>query len=421
MKRLFFSFIVFAILISACGSSADIAKSKLRRETRPQASDANLTTLVSGNNTFALDLYGSLRTNEGNLIISPYSVSIALAMTYAGARGDTASQIASTLHFDLPEDQLHNAFDALDLALTKHAKAKVPKDRDPMQLNIVNTIWAQKDFSLQTPFLDTLGSNYGAGVRLVDFAKNPNAVREMVNDWVDRETKGKINNAVPEDALNQNTRLVLINAVYFEANWQEFFEFTQDEPFHLLDGSQISIPTMSLEQAYFPYAEGENWLAVQLPYAGETFAMLIIVPDAGEFEEFEINMDYQFISKVISSLQETGTDLYLPKFEFTNDFALANQLRSLGVVDAFDPVRADFSGMTGQRDLYLSDTFHKTYISVDEEGTCAAAVTEQDFILINGILDVFIPIHIDRPFIFVIRDVESGQILFIGRVLNPVQ
>ncbi|HSB03010.1 MAG TPA: serpin family protein [Anaerolineales bacterium] len=420
LKRLFFSLIVFAIVVTACGSDANIAKSKLRRERNPQVLDANLSTLVSGNNTFALDLYQSLRTKEKNFVISPYSISTAFAMTYAGARGETAAQIASTLHFDLPEDQLHSAFNTLDLALANHAQIKVPKDRDPIQLNIANAVWAQEDLPFQTPFLDTLGSNYGAGVHLADFVKNPDAARREVNDWAERETKGKIKDMVPEEAFDPRTRLVLLNAIYFEANWQTFFDSTEDMPFYPLDGSRIAVPTMSLYEGGFPYAEDENWFAIQLPYAGETFAMLVIVPRAGEFEEFEAGLDYQLLTRIISSLEGTGVNLTFPKFTFTNDFNLAKNLKTLGIADAFHG-NADFSGITGSPDLYLDDALHKTYVAVDEEGTTAAAVTEIEFMMINDNMVEEIPVDINRPFIFVIRDVESGQILFIGRVLNPIK
>ncbi|MGB8984194.1 MAG: serpin family protein, partial [Anaerolineales bacterium] len=237
---------------------------------------------------------------------------------------------------------------------------------------------------------------------------------------LEHETKDKIQDLIPSGALNEGTRLVLVNAIYFKGDWLEAFDKTRDAPFHPLDGSQVTVPTMELGQKYFPYADGENWLAVELPYAGEAFAMVIIAPAAGEFDEVQANMDYQSVSTIISSLKTTGMDLSLPRFEFTNAFRLADQLKSLGISDAFSLDRADFSGMTGKRDLYLSDTFHKTYVSVDEAGTTAAAATGQQFQLISGILES-IPVHIDRPFIFIIRDLKSGQFLFVGRVLDPRQ
>jgi serpin B len=423
MKRLFFFLIVSAILASACGPSADIAKSNLRREKKPQVPDANLKTLVSGNNTFALDLYRSLRTNEGNLVVSPYSVSAVFAMAYSGARGETASQLASTFHFDLPDDRLHPAFNALDLGLADATKVKLremDKDRNPPQLNIVNTIWARQDFVFQTPFLDILGANYGAGIHLTDFARQPETARQNINDWVRKETKDKIEELIPENALGQDTSLVLVNALYFVADWQERFDDTEDAPFYLQDGSQINVPTMKLGECFL-YAEGENWLAIELPYIGDTFGMDIIVPKAGEFEAFEKNLDYPFVSRIISSMKGEAVGLTLPKFEFSSDFALSDTLRSLGVSDAFEGGTADFSGMTGKRNLFLEESFHKAYVSVDEEGTCAAAATEAHFMLISSCTPdgIYTPVHIDRPFIFIIRDVKSGQFLFIGRVLDP--
>jgi serpin B len=425
MKRLFFSLVIFAILLSACRPSVDVAKSNLWRETKPQVSDADLATLVSGNNTFALDLYGSLRKNDGNLVVSPYSVSAVFGMAYRGARGETASQLASAFHFDLPEDRLHPAFNALDFGLADATRVKLremDKDLDPPQLNIVNTIWAQQGFPFQTPFLDTLGANYGAGVHLADFVGQPEAARENINAWVRKETKDKIEELIPENALGSDTSLVLVNALYFAADWSEHFDSTANASFYLQDGSRIVVPTMELGGECFLYAEGENWLAIELPYAGNTFVMDIIVPKAGEFEEFEKDLDYPLVSEIISSMQGAAVGLALPKFEFTGEFTLSDTLRDLGVSDAFEHGSADFSGMSENRNLSLDESFHKAYISVDEKGTCAAAATEAHFILISACMDGRpIPVQIDRPFIFIIRELKSGQILFIGRVLDPRQ
>lgn len=425
MKRLFFSLVIFAVWVSACGPGLDIAKSNLWRETKPQVSGADLTTLVSGNNTFALDLYGLLRANDGNLVVSPYSVSAVFAMAYRGARGETASQLASTFYFDLPEDRLHPAFNALDLGLAEATRVEfvreMDKDLDPPQLNIVNTIWAQQGFPFQTPFLDTLGANYDAGVHLADFAGQPEAARESINAWVREETKDKIEELIPENALGSDTSLVLVNALYFAADWSEHFDSTANASFYLQDGSRIVVPTMELGECFL-YAQGENWLAIELPYAGNTFVMDIIVPKAGEFEAFEKDLDYPLVSEILSSMQGAAVGLTLPKFEFISDFTLSGTLRDLGASDAFESGFADFSAMTGNRNLSLDESFHKAYISVDEEGTCAAAATETHFMLISNCMDgASIPVQIDRPFIFLIRELKSGQILFIGRVLNPTQ
>jgi len=408
-----------SLLVSACGPSAAIAKSDLVRVTSPAASPSDIQALFQNNNAFAFDLYRSLQTQNGNLIYSPYSISLALAMTYAGARSETESQMAQALHF-LPQDQFHPAFNALDLQLAARGKAE-SEEETPLQLNIANAVWAEQTYPFLHSFLDTIALNYGAGVRLADFINRYETVRKEINSWVSDQTEDKIIDLIPEGVLDANTRMALVNAIYFKADWLHPFEAdsTRDAAFHLLDGWDVTVPMMN-QGAVIPYAQDDGWQAVELPYQGETAAMDIIVPDEGHFEEVESSLNYGTVSGILESLQPSSVQLALPKFKFEREFGLANQLATLGMTDAFDPDKADFSGMTEKDDLYISEILHKAFVAVDEKGTEAAAATAA-IVAATGAPVFDVNLTIDRPFIFLIRDLPTGQVLFIGRVLDPTQ
>jgi serpin B len=411
-----------SLFLSSCAAQpkSQIAQSNQSRAAAPDVQTGDVTALVDGNNTFALDLYRALRDNDGNLIFSPFSVSLAVAMTYAGARAETETQMANALHFDLPQDRLHPAFNALELNLIQSAETQT-EDRKPLQLNIANAVWAEQSYPFLPAFLDSLALNYGAGVRLADFINAAESARREINTWVGDQTNDKIKDLIPEGVITHFTRMVLVNAIYFKADWLDPFDpdSTVDMPFHLLDGSEVSAPTMN-QGMHIPYARGDGWQAIELTYAGESAAMDVIVPDEGRFEQFESNLDGETVSVILAGLQPAAVQLALPKFEFTTQFGLVEPLKTLGMTDAFDPERADFTGMTDRRELVISDIVHQAFVAVDEEGTEAAAATA----VIVGVTSAplfDITLTIDRPFMFMIRDLESGQILFIGRVLDPAQ
>lgn len=333
---------VLGFLFSACGPSpsASIARSDLQRVTAPDTPPNDVQALVDNNNAFAFDLYRSLHAQDGNLFYSPYSISLALAMTYAGARGATESQMAETLHF-LSQDQLHPAFNALDLQLAERGKA-ASDDETPLQLNIANAVWAEQTYPFLKSFLDTIALNYGAGIRLADFINQYEAVRKEINSWVSDQTQDKIKDLIPEGVLNADTRMALVNAIYFKADWLHPFDAdsTHDAPFHLLDGSEVNVPMMS-NGTFIPYAKSEGWQAIELAYQGETAAMDIILPDEGRFDEIESGLDYETASAILGSLQPASVSLAMPKFKFQSSFGLVDQLKSLGMTDAFDPDQAD--------------------------------------------------------------------------------
>ena len=410
---------ILFLFLSACGPSASIAKSDLQRITSPNVAADDIQALTDKNNAFALDLYQSLRAQDGNLVYSPYSISLALAMTYAGARGETEQQVAETLHFS-PQNKLHSALDALDLELARQGAAG-SKDETPFQLSIANAVWAEQTFPFLKGYLDLIAQNYGAGIQLADFVHQHEAVRKEINGWVSKKTSDKIQDLIPGGVLSLSTKMVLVNAIYFKADWLSQFDpnDTKDAPFHLLDGSDVQVKMMSHSLFGVPYAQGDGYQAIQLPYQGETAAMDILVPDEGTFREFESTLDTQKLNEILHAMQPShGMELGLPKFNFSTNFDLKERLVAMGMSDAFDPDRADFSGMTGGRDLYIDTVLHKAFVAVDEKGTEAAAATA----VIMAPTSVRVPdvtLTIDRPFIFVIRDLQSGQILFLGRVLNP--
>jgi serpin B len=397
--------------------SGETIKSEKPRITSPQASEAELTALASGNSAFAFDLYQALRGTDGNLFYSPYSISLALAMTYGGARGETEKQMADTLHFTLPQDRLHPAFNSLDLELSQRGKGAKGKDEGGFRLNIVNAIWGQKDYQFLPTFLDLLAENYGAGLRVLDFTKEPENSRLTINEWVSNETEKWIKDLLPPGSVTALTRLVLTNAIYFNAAWQYPFDedATKDGPFHLVDGGEVTVPMMREEKS-LDYTEGEGYQAVELPYDGRQLSMLILLPRAGQFETFEKSLNAQRINDIVENLASQQVALTMPRFEFESSFSLGETLAAMGMPDAFS--NADFSGMTGSRDLFISDVVHKAFVSVDEAGTEAAAATAV-IMPISAPPGATVEMTIDHPFIFVIRDIETGAILFVGRVVNP--
>ena len=393
-------------------------KSEKQRNESPEVASSDISSLTDDNGVFAFNLYKLVSQEEGNLFYSPYSISAALAMTYAGARGDTEKQMADTLQFHLSQNQLHPAFNSLDQELASRGEGAKGKDGEGFRLNIVNAIWGQKDYSFLVSFLDTLAENYGAGLRILDFVNRTEPSRITINDWVSDETEGRIKDLIPQGAINAMTRLVLTNAIYFNAAWQYPFKEDATFPgvFHLLNGGEVTVPMMQ-QQESFAYAKGDNYQALELPYDGRELSMVILLPNSGQFEAFEKAINYQQVKDIIADLETREIRLKMPKFEFDSSFGLKKILTEMGMPVAFS-TDADFSGMTGNKDLFISDVIHKAFVSVDEAGTEAAAATAV-IMELTAMPEEPIEVTLDRPFIFLIRDMETGAILFIGRVMNP--
>ena len=388
----------------------EVIKSNIARNTDPAATDEELQKLTSGNMQFALDVYNAASENEGNIFFSPYSISIAMAMAYAGARGETGEEMANAMNFNLGQDRLHNAFNDLDLRLNADTG-------EGLTLNVANAAWCQKDFSFESAYLDLIAANYGSGVYLQDFMANPEGSRIKINGWVSDRTNNLIKVLIPEGVINTLTRLVLTNAIYFKAEWLSTFEprDTKQDIFHgVYEDSQVD---MMSKEFIFSYYDGAEFTAVELPYKGNKFSMLVVLPDEGKFSSVEDSLNAGVINEIISNLNEEQVRLKLPKFSFEMELGLKDILKGLGMNIAFEPWQADFSGITTAVDLFISNILHKAFVAVDEKGTEAAAATAVFF------EDTCAPpppivMTIDRPFIFLILHKQTNTILFMGRVVN---
>ena len=320
--------------------------------------------------------------------------------------------MADTLHYTLPQAELHPAVNALSLQLTEE------DGEEAFALEVANALWGQEDESFRQPFLDLLAGHYGAGLRLVDFktAAGRETASKRINEWVGEATEEKIVDLVNPQIFNELTRLVLTNAIYFNGLWENPFDgTTSDAAFVLPDGNTITVPMMSRRERS-AYATGDNWQAVNLPYQGGRASMLILLPAEGEFEAFARELDAAQIEEIVAALAPTDLKLYLPRFEYAADMKLAETLANMGMPLAFSEGKADFSGMAEiPPRLYIAHVLHKAYVAVDELGTEAAAATA----VVVERLSVPELMRVDRPFIFVIRDTESEAILFLGRVVNP--
>lgn len=398
--------------------------SKQSRVMAPTVPAADATALRDGNTAFAADLYQVLRADPDwqgkNVFFSPYSISLALAMAYAGARGNTETQMASAMHYTLPQAQLHPAFDALDLALSSRGQGAKGDDGKAFRLKVTNSMWGAPQDTFVPAYLDTLAQSYGAGIRLTDFAANPEAARGTINTWVDGQTEDRIKELLPAGSIDGSTRLVLVNAIYFNAAWQTPFEKTATKPgtFHGVGGD--SAAELMEESASLPYAKGDGWQAVSLPYDGNELSLVAVLPD--QLGAFETAFSAEKANSIASSLAfGPEVDLQLPKFKIEGaSFSLKKALQARGMTDAFDEGKADLSGMTSTERLHVSDVIHQAFVSVDEAGTEAAAATaviSAGETAIGPALEV-VHLTLDRPFLFFVRDNATGAILFLGRVVK---
>ncbi len=437
MKTLrFFGFA--ALALAACGGSSSspnaptdvdppLAVSSASRVTSPAVPAADAAALNAGNAAFAADLYQTLRSDPAfasqNVFFSPHSISLALAMAYAGARGNTEKELGAALHYTLPQAQLHPAFDALDLALSSRGEGQKGVDHTPFRLRVVNSLWGSPTMAFVPAFLDTLSADYGAGVRLTDFAKDADAARLRINGWVEQQTEKRIVDLLAPDQVTPLTKLVLVNAIYFNASWASVFEKqgTHDAPFHALDGSTSAASLMS-QTTMLPYVKGDGFQAVGVPYAGNELSFIAVLPDAGTFAKFEEGFSGEKVGSIAGALKTAQVALSLPKFKIEGaSFSLKSALEARGVKDAFDPGHADFSGLADpkQGPLWIGDVIHKAFISVNEEGTEAAAATAVVAVGTAAPPPEKVELTLDRPFVFAIRDNATGAVLFLGRVIKP--
>lgn len=380
------------------------------------ADKPDLTLLVKGNTDFAFALYSQLAQDKGNLFFSPFSISSALAMTYAGARGETAKQMAEVLHFAQAGADLHPAFSQLTARLNAGGKN--------YQLSVANALWGQAGFKFRPEFLDINNRYYGAGFKPVDYIKDANRekTRQTINRWVEKKTQNKIKELIKPDILTALTRLVLTNAIYFKGQWQTQFKAadTKPMPFYISNTEKTAPPTMSLLKTKFNYAENDQAQILEMPYKGGDISMVILLPRAEVgLTKLEGDLQAEKIQSWLARLSSTKVDVYLPRFKLEKDVSLNEKLKSLGMTDAFDAAKADFSGMAPGNQLYITSVIHKAFVEVNEEGTEAAAATAVVVGLKSAAPDRPVVFRADHPFIFLIRDNRSGGILFMGRLVDP--
>jgi serpin B len=413
--------LVAAALLSACGGSNPGAGPAGEQEMRsdkiriadPQVPAEDAAALAQGNLQFAVDMHAKLRaTNPGNFLFSQASMSIALAMLYAGAGGDTATQMAATLHFTLPPARLHPAFNALDAALTTQPPGSAG---GAFRLEIANGTWTQDGFAVLPSYLDTLALNYGAGLYTDDFQLDADAARQRINGWVSNHTEKQIPMLFAPGTIDASTVLVLANAVFFHGDWKKPFNGKSPMGTFHARGGDVSVPMMNGDLNGTLWS-GTGYSAASLPYVGDTTAMIIVVPDEGTFDTFEQGLTAASLAAIVASgAQSHSGDVIMPRFKFATATPLAPTLQEMGMTDAFAPGAADLSGIDGTHNLYVQHVIHKATIAVDEKGTTASAATG----ISVGVTSAPPTLFVDRPFLFFIRHAATGAILFQGRVVDP--
>jgi serine protease inhibitor len=375
-------------------------------------------TLTKNNSAFAIDLYHQLCGSKGNLFISPYSISTALAMTYAGSRGNTQEQMAKALRFSLPQQDIHGAFAELDARLMK------VRDRGTIKLNVANSLWPQKDYRFLDEYLALIRKYYGVSITPVDYKNASEAARETINRWVEKKTEQMIKNLIQPGVLDKLTRLVLVSAIHFKGMWTWKFDpaRTKNEPFFISPRDSVQTPFMR-QEGHFKYAEIDSVQMLELPYRGGTLSMLILLPrEKNGLTELERRFSAENLSRWQSALTEREVDVSLPKFKIASTFRLDQALSAMGMVDAFIQTRADFSGMDGKPGwLFIGTVMHQAYGEVNEEGTEAAAATAVEAPKAEPTSESPLVFRADRPFLFLIRENKSGALLFLGKVIDPTR
>jgi serpin B len=409
--------VALATVAAACGRGGETASGpgRARSEAKRAAADADAAPAVAAVNGFGFDLLATyLGEANGNVVVSPWSIANALSMARAGANGDTAAEMDHVLHLTDPAS-IDAAMNALALALGAD-NGTFPSANGPAtnELTTADQAFVQHDLTVEPAFLDTLARYYGAGVGLVDYIKATEAARQEINAWVSGQTHERIPELLAKGVLDDMTRLVLVNAIYLRADWAQPFDksATADATFHASTGD-VTAHFMH-DQEQYALARGDGWTSIALPYIGDQLAMTIVLPDAGRFADVAAGL-----SNVLTTPGEAAAvNLALPKFDIAFLASLKDQLRTLGMVKAFDPDAADFSGMTTRAHLYVSDVVHGANLTVDEQGTVAAAATAVIMRAAGAPLEVE-QLTVDRPFLFALRDVGTGAVLFAGQVTNP--
>lgn len=398
------------------GGDLGLASSDLERSPGSPAAIPDAVASVGG---LATGLYGALAREPGNLVFSPYSVAVALAMTLNGARGRTAAEMRDVLS-TADTRRLDDGLDALTLHVEGLAgpTRRADGSRATVALDAANALFGQRGTVWEEPFLDDLARYFGAGMRLVDYATATEAARTLINGWTAEQTHDRIPEIVPAGILSDLTRLVLVNAIYLKAPWETPFDptSTQDRPFRTDTGTR-DVPTMTVGLDLSGYARGDGWEAVRVPYAGGSLAMTIVLPAEGALERVSAAVADGALPGMLGAPRPVPVQLSLPKWKFRTEAPLGEVLAALGMPTAFDPERADFGAMTRQERLFVAAVLHEGFIAVDEEGTEAAAATA--VVMDTTSAPLYREVVVDRPFLFAVHDVEHLTPLFVGRVSDP--
>jgi serpin B len=401
---------------TAAGSPPGVEVRSSKPRLTAAVPQADTRQLVDDDAAFGLDVL-TKAAGRDNFFVSPHSISLALAMTYGGARNQTATQMAHALRFTLPPERLHPAFGSLDLELARRADKPVESGK-AFKLNVMNALWGARGYAFLGSYLDLLAENYGAGLSLLDFGGDPEGSRTAINHWVSDKTETRIPELLPPGIVTSATVLVLTNAIYFNASWDHPFDesSTTDGTFTRLDGSSTNVKLMHQSKEHL-YAEGEGWQALELLYAGQDVSMLVILPAKGTFEDFRSKLDGPRFASIVGALGDKLVTTTLPRFSFRTELGVKATLRALGMTDAFEGGVADFSGMDGSRSLFIQDVIHQAFVAVDEKGTEAAAATA--VVIGKTSIPQLATFTADRPFIVAIRDNPTGAVLFLGQVTSP--
>jgi serpin B len=368
--------------------------------------------LVRDNTAFALKLYRQVSGTNGNCFFSPYSISTALAMTYAGARGETEKQMASALCFSLPQADLHPAFSKLE----SDVKAA---QKEGIALSVANSLWPHKDYPFKDEYLSLIKREYGVSVTPVDYVKETEKARTAINDWVADRTQDKIRDLIQPGILDPLTRLVLVNAIYFKGKWEQSFKAsdTREASFFTAPGQAVTCQLMA-RKVKARYATFPALDVLELPYAGGGMSMAVLLPkEADGLPKLEQELSPENLARWLGEAREQDVVVFLPRFRMTSLFRLDGTLTAMGMPDAFSR-KSDFSGMDGTRDLYIGAVIHKAFVDVNEEGTEAAAATAV-VMQLRSMPKPSPVFRADHPFVFLIRENRTGSILFMGRVSDP--
>jgi len=404
MKKISIAILTFilAFALFGCTVPVDI----------PEPNKEDIANIIEANNQFALDLYSQFKDDK-NMFFSPWSISTALTMTYEGAKGQTAEEMKSVLHLPDNQETIKTSYYWIQSEINKEPKS--------YKLHTANALWAQQDYQFLQEYTDPMQKYYSAKITNLDFKTKTEESRITINKWVEKKTNNKIKDLISQGALSSLTRLVLTNAIYFKGTWLKQFDKkdTQEKDFHVTPEKTVKVDMMALtdKEAKFNYAETDNLQILELPYDGEELSMLLLLPK-DNINSLENSLTAEKLSGWKQLLIEQRVKVFLPRFKFETKYLLAKDLVKMGMPTAFSPGVADFSGMDGTNNLFISGVIHQAFVEVNEEGTEAAAATA--VIMELKAMPEPIPTFIaDHPFLFIIQETKTGNILFLGKVADP--